>query len=107
IFSLYDLFDKVISVSKSVHEQNRENIKQFIKHSRGKMDYVINAIDYRRILSLANQHADFQYEFGKELNTDISLEYSNFEQKMNNDLQSNFTMPKTYNANYNTLCSFR
>src|SRR5699024_12798341 len=40
IFSLYDLFDKVISVSKSVHEQNRENIKQFIKHSRGKMDYV-------------------------------------------------------------------
>lgn len=103
IFSLYDLFDKVISVSKSVHEQNRENIKQFIKHSRGKMDYVINAIDYRRILSLANQHADFQYEFGKELNPDISLEYSNFEPKMNNDLQSSFPMPNPYNANFITI----
>src|SRR5699024_9996994 len=67
------------------------------------MDYVINAIDYRRILSLANQHADFQYEFGKELNPDISLEYSNFEPKMNNDLQSSFPMPNPYNANFITI----
>src|SRR5699024_11375471 len=92
IFSLYELFDKVISVSKYVHEQNRENIKQFIKHSRGKMDYVINAIDYRLILSLANQHADFQYEFAKELNPDISLEYSNVEPMENNKFQASFPM---------------
>src|SRR5699024_10443478 len=54
-------------------------------------------------LSLANQHADFQYEFGKELNPDISLEYSNFEPKMNNDLQSSFPMPNPYNANFITI----
>src|SRR5699024_12651675 len=69
------------------------------------MDYVINAIDYRHIMSLANQHADFQYEIGKELNPDSSIEYSNFEPKMSNDLQSSFLLQNTNNVNFITIGS--
>lgn len=72
IFSLYDSFDKVISVSEYVHEKNRDNMKQFIKNRERKMDYVINAIDYRRVLSLGNRSADFQHEFGEEFNPNVN-----------------------------------
>src|SRR5699024_7456552 len=47
--------------------------------------------------------ADFQYEFAKELNPDISLEYSNFEPMENNKFQASFPMPNPYNANFITI----
>lgn len=73
IFSLYNRFDKVISVSKLVHEQNRENMKKFIKNYKQKMDYVINAMDHERIFSMSNGKAGFQFEFGEEWGADVTL----------------------------------
>jgi CDP-glycerol glycerophosphotransferase len=64
IFSLYDQFDKVISVSKLTNEQNRKQLGHMLKNPHEKMDFVINSIDYKKILSL--KHQAFQYEFGEE-----------------------------------------
>src|SRR5699024_2801363 len=51
IFSLYDRFDKVLSVSELAHEQNSKNLKQHVSDER-KMDYVVNPIDYEWILNM-------------------------------------------------------
>ncbi|MED1205485.1 glycosyltransferase [Heyndrickxia acidicola] len=64
IFSLYDQFDKVISVSKLTNEQNRRQLSHILKAPQEKMDFVMNSIDYNKILSLKQQA--FQYEFGEE-----------------------------------------
>ncbi|GIN85356.1 CDP-glycerol glycerophosphotransferase [Heyndrickxia sporothermodurans] len=68
VFSLYDLFDKVLSVSKLTHEKNMESLKQYIHQYSKKMDYVINTIDYQNILSKKDH---YQYEFAEE--NDFSL----------------------------------
>lgn len=54
IFSLYDRFDKVISVSKLAHEENRKNLSQHVSDYR-KMDYVVNPVDYEWILNMKNE----------------------------------------------------
>src|SRR5699024_1560038 len=50
-FSLYDRFDKVLSVSELAHKQNSKNLKQHVSDER-KMDYVVNPIDYEWILNM-------------------------------------------------------
>jgi CDP-glycerol glycerophosphotransferase len=89
IFSLYDHFDKVISVSESVHERNHKHIKGLIKNHE-RMDYVMNAIDYKQILSLSGMQERYAYEFGKEL---ISVDFSKEE----------YPMPAPYEMNFITI----
>lgn len=65
IFSLYNEFDKVLSVSELTHQQNWTNLKHFVDQDV-KMDYVTNPVDYKHIFQLRKM-PDFQYEFGEEL----------------------------------------
>jgi CDP-glycerol glycerophosphotransferase len=64
IFTLYNQFDKVLSVSELTHKQNWNSLKSYVNKDT-KMDYVLNAIDYKQIFSLKNKQ-DFQYEFAEE-----------------------------------------
>lgn len=63
VFSLYNLFDKVLSVSELTFKQNMRYLQDRVETQ--KMDYVVNTIDYNRVLSLKNQ-GEMLYEFGKE-----------------------------------------
>ena len=74
VFHLYNFFDKVFSVSKLTHEKNKHHLKNAVHNYKKKMDYVINAIDYERILSLKNDHTQqplhrnqLAVEFAEEL----------------------------------------
>ncbi|MEB6549568.1 CDP-glycerol glycerophosphotransferase family protein [Heyndrickxia sporothermodurans] len=91
IFSLYNFYDKVLSVSKLTHEQNKQNLMRFIEESSRKMDYVINTIDYKNILA---KKEDYQYEFAME--TDLSL-------KGLASTAPAFPMPSTSNINFITI----
>ncbi|MED3650511.1 glycosyltransferase [Heyndrickxia sporothermodurans] len=91
IFSLYNFYDKVLSVSKLTHEQNKQNLMRFIKEASRKMDYVINTIDYKNILA---KKEDYQYEFAME--TDLSL-------KGLASTAPAFPMPSTSNINFITI----
>lgn len=50
IFSLYQYFDKIISVSKSADEQNKIDLGNLIPNYEEKMDYVNNSIDGEAII---------------------------------------------------------
>lgn len=50
IFSLYNYFDKIISVTKSANEINKQNFQHLVSNHDKKMDYVNNIIDYQKIL---------------------------------------------------------
>ncbi|HAM80041.1 CDP-glycerol glycerophosphotransferase family protein [Ornithinibacillus bavariensis] len=65
IFSLYNQFDKVLSVSELTHKQNCKSLKPYL-NQESKMDYVINAIDYKQIFQLKNKN-NYQFELGEEL----------------------------------------
>src|SRR5699024_2796372 len=74
VFHLYNFFDKIFSVSKLTHEKNKHHLKNAVHNYKEKMDYVINAIDYERILSLKNDHTQqplhrnqLAVEFAEEL----------------------------------------
>ncbi|SES88747.1 CDP-glycerol glycerophosphotransferase [Oceanobacillus limi] len=94
IFSLYTLFDKVLSVSKLTHEQNWKNLKTFITDYEKKMDYVINAIDYKKILNLKGDRSEFQYEFGEEIGPESAL---------HRESTSDYPMPKATDYNFITI----
>ncbi|MCL1632754.1 CDP-glycerol glycerophosphotransferase family protein [Sporolactobacillus sp. CPB3-1] len=53
IFSLYDKFDKLLSVSKATMELNKKKLKQYAPAS--KFDYTVNTIDPQKILNLRVQ----------------------------------------------------
>lgn len=63
IFSLYDRFDKVISVSEFAHQENQKHLKQHVSDER-KMDYVVNPIDYQWILDMKDWVGLRSYEVG-------------------------------------------
>ncbi|MDC9273482.1 hypothetical protein PSL83_17720, partial [Clostridioides difficile] len=48
-FSMYNYFDKIVSVSESVNKQNKQNLKPWIR-DLSKMVYVNNVVDARGIL---------------------------------------------------------
>ncbi|MGM8364826.1 CDP-glycerol glycerophosphotransferase family protein [Virgibacillus sp. W0181] len=56
IFSLYKYFDKVISVSQSSNETNKQNLSRYIPNYKNKMVYVNNLIDYKRVLFLKDNY---------------------------------------------------
>lgn len=98
IFPLYNFFDKVLSVSKLTHEKNKRHLKNFINKDKEKMDYVMNAIDYKRILSLKEQEKDqtvnvdgFDYEFAEE--HDIS-------KRIDTLTPHNFPWPRSSDINF-------
>lgn len=49
IFSLYDRFDKVMSVSELAYAENARQLGRYVS-DRAKMDYVVNPIDYGAVL---------------------------------------------------------
>jgi CDP-glycerol glycerophosphotransferase len=51
LFSVYHLFDKLVSVSKGTMELNRANLSQYADPS--KFDYVMNSINPEKILKLS------------------------------------------------------
>ncbi len=53
IFSLYDKFDKLLSVSKATMELNKAKLKQYANED--KFDYAVNTIDPQKILSLKEE----------------------------------------------------
>lgn len=57
IFSLYDEFDKLVSVTDSVNKANKENLKNFITHPDEKMISISNIIDGDEVKFMA-QAAD-------------------------------------------------
>ncbi|MBS4173527.1 glycosyltransferase [Bacillus sp. FJAT-49736] len=60
IFSLYNFFDNVVSVSKLTNEQNKKSLQKVVKNIEDRMKYVINNIDYEQILT---QKEEFSEEF--------------------------------------------
>ncbi|MFC0299504.1 CDP-glycerol glycerophosphotransferase family protein [Virgibacillus soli] len=93
IFSLYQLFDKVLSVSKLTHKKNRKNLLQYIPKPVGKMDYVINAIDYKHILSMKSK--SIQYEFGEDLTSNKTKD-NDFSKEMSSEFLHLGTEPPSY-----------
>jgi len=61
IFSLYNHFDKVVSVTKSANDSNKQKLKHLIDNHDEKMVYVNNAIDYLGILELKDKDKKFNY----------------------------------------------
>lgn len=51
IFSTYQFFDRVVSVSKSTREINYKNFRHLIPNADEKMVYVNNILDYERVLN--------------------------------------------------------
>lgn len=50
IFSLYKYYDKIVSVSKSVMEENLDKLGQYVPNAKEKMVYINNSIDYKRVV---------------------------------------------------------
>ncbi|WP_207667504.1 hypothetical protein, partial [Clostridium perfringens] len=48
LFTIYDKFDKLVSVSKGTMELNKQNLSQYAEES--KFDYVMNSINPDKIL---------------------------------------------------------
>ena len=61
IFSLYNYFDKVISVAKSANEANQMNFKHLIDNHESKMIYVNNAVDYLSVLIKKDDYKTYSY----------------------------------------------
>lgn len=55
IFSLYDEFDKVISVTESVNEANKVGLGNLVKNKEEKMISISNIINGEEIIRLANE----------------------------------------------------
>ncbi|WP_236719630.1 CDP-glycerol glycerophosphotransferase family protein [Neobacillus mesonae] len=53
LFSVYDRFDKLVSVSPGTMEVNKQNLAKYANET--KFDYVMNSINYEKILRLAEE----------------------------------------------------
>ncbi|WP_244814787.1 CDP-glycerol glycerophosphotransferase family protein [Caballeronia sp. Lep1P3] len=58
LFGLYDRFDKLISVSASVHEQNLSALARRFSLDPGRFEFLNNTIDADRVLKLADEEVD-------------------------------------------------
>lgn len=58
IFSLYDEFDKLVSVTESVNEANKENLKNFISNPDKKMISISNIINGDEVKAMAQEADD-------------------------------------------------
>lgn len=56
LFSIYSLFDKLVSVSKGTMELNRKNLIEYADYE--KFDYVMNSINPEKILGLTNDEME-------------------------------------------------
>lgn len=72
IFSLYDRFDKVVSVSELAYAENARQLGRYVS-DRAKMDYVVNPIDYGAVLDGGRRGlvdgGRYAAEFGEEFLT--------------------------------------
>ncbi|MFD2617052.1 glycosyltransferase [Terrilactibacillus laevilacticus] len=93
VFSLYRLFDKVVSVSKLTNEQNIKNFSDIIDNYQTKMDFVINNINYNKTLELKEIKKTLKIE------NHIYLLSKNEYSKSNINL-SGFEIPKDDNINF-------
>lgn len=69
VFSIYYLYDRILSVSKETMEVNRRNLRRFIKDEQ--LGFTINTIDTRKILNddfvskdhniVSNEVVEFRY----------------------------------------------
>ncbi|WML30026.1 CDP-glycerol glycerophosphotransferase family protein [Neobacillus sp. OS1-32] len=60
LFSVYHRFDKLVSVSPGTMEVNKQNLGQYADEE--KFDYVMNSINYEKILRLADDNPSVQPE---------------------------------------------
>ena len=60
IFPLYRYFDKIISVSEMTMHKNLSYFQPLIPNYKQKADFVINMIDYQKILNLSQQEDRFE-----------------------------------------------
>ncbi|MEH7075094.1 CDP-glycerol glycerophosphotransferase family protein [Neobacillus drentensis] len=58
LFSVYNRFDKLVSVSAGTMELNKQNLSQYAGES--KFDYVMNSINTKKILTLSNEEPSEQ-----------------------------------------------
>ncbi|MFF2589741.1 CDP-glycerol glycerophosphotransferase family protein [Peribacillus butanolivorans] len=57
LFSVYNRFDKLVSVSKGTMELNRKNLMQYADYD--KFDYVMNSINPDKILQIDSEKTEF------------------------------------------------
>jgi CDP-glycerol glycerophosphotransferase len=96
IFSLYNYFDNVVSVSKLTNQQNMKSLNNIVKNMSSRMNYVINNIDYEKILS---QKEEFSEEFLFKFNN------KNYMLSIHNDNHSHleltgYRMPENNDINF-------
>ncbi|PTJ12401.1 teichoic acid biosynthesis protein, partial [Staphylococcus simulans] len=60
IFSLYDQFDRIVSVSETANEENKNNLSGYITNSDNKMIFIGNIIDGDEILKTAQESQDLK-----------------------------------------------
>ncbi|UXR78202.1 MULTISPECIES: glycosyltransferase [unclassified Staphylococcus] len=65
IFSLYDHFDKIVSVTESANEANKKNLAKYITHPESKMVSISNIINGDEIIEMATSE-DHSHYFDKE-----------------------------------------
>lgn len=89
VFSLYQYFDELVSVSEATMKLNRNNLKNYIKNT--KIDYVNNTINPNKINQLSQDDSDIFYKNNKPFlisirkinNNDISLVHTPFPESGN------------------------
>ncbi|MBG9783667.1 glycosyltransferase [Shouchella lehensis] len=96
IFSLYQYFDKIVSVAKSTNDQNKVSLKDYVKDVEKKMVYVDNVIHSDRINQQKNE---------KEIIERNGLEYLILKdnQETNNELLDIYGVLKPDHKNVNFI----
>ncbi|WKB35006.1 glycosyltransferase [Terrilactibacillus sp. S3-3] len=92
-FSLYNYFDKIISVSELTKNQNIKSFKNFIDDYETKMDFVINNINYKQALRLKDKKEIMDYHGQTYLLSTNAYTTSNVEIK-------GFELPRKENINF-------
>lgn len=80
IFSMYNQFDKIVSVTESANSANKKNLNKYVKDSDNKMISISNIINGDEIIKMAQLGNDRKY-----IDTDNNIEYLIFNKtKMEN-----------------------
>ncbi|WP_436885157.1 CDP-glycerol glycerophosphotransferase family protein [Mammaliicoccus sciuri] len=92
IFSLYDQFDKIVSVTESSNEANKEYLKKYIDQVDNKMIAISNIINGEEIKNMANLGNNRNY-----IDKDTGIEYLIYEKNETQNSQISISAVKRPN----------
>lgn len=98
IFSLYNEFDKIISVTESVNEANKIGLGELVKNKDEKMISISNIINGDEIIKLANEANNSKNRIKLEMN-ERNSDYIMYDFEETSDLKVEIRSVKSPNKN--------